>query len=91
LSVERRLLRQIANRDALTRKGFAAEVRVETGHDFEQRRLAGAIRAENANLRAGEKRKPDVLENDGIGRMCLPEPLHSEDVLRRHKPRTLSR
>ena len=45
--------------------------------------LPGAVQAEHADLCAGEKREPDVLENDGVGRMNLPEPLHRVDVLHR--------
>ena len=74
-------------RDALAGKRFAGEVLLDAGHDLEQRRLAGAVGAEHANLGAGEKREPDVLENDGVGRMGLPETLHREDVLRWHKRR----
>ena len=50
-------------------------------HDAEQRALAGAVQAEHADLRAGEKREPDVLENFGVGRMDLPETLHGVDEL----------
>ena len=50
-------------------------------HDLQQRALARAVQPEHTNLRAGKKRQPDVLENDGVGRMNLPEPFHRVDVL----------
>ena len=55
---------------------------VEAGHDAQQRALAGAVGAEHADLRAREERQPDVLEDDLVGRIDLPQPLHGEDVLR---------
>ena len=51
-------------------------------HDAQQRALARAVQAEHADLRAGQKRQPDVLEDDVVGRVNLPEPLHGVDELR---------
>jgi len=79
--VEARLLRQEADADAVGRIRFADELVVLAGHDLQQRALARAVEAEDADLRAGEKREPDVVEHAGIGRMNLPEPLHRVDVL----------
>ena len=50
--------------------------RVLAGHDLEQRALAGAVEAEDADLRAGQKREPDVLEE-------ASECFHRVDVLHR--------
>ena len=47
----------------------------------EQRALARTVHTEHANLRAGQKRQPDVLEDDVVGRMNLPEPFHGVDEL----------
>ena len=60
---------------------FADEVGVLARHDPQQRALAGAVDAEHADLGAGEKRQPDVLEDHGVGRIDLPETLHRVDVL----------
>ena len=79
--IELRLLRQEADRDAGGRQRLADEIRVLAGHDLQQRALAGAVQAEDADLGAGKKREPDVLEDLGVGRMNLPQPLHRVDVL----------
>ena len=43
--------------------------------------LPDAVQAEHADLRARQEREPDVLEDDVVGRMDLPEPLHGVDEL----------
>jgi hypothetical protein len=63
LGIEMRLLRQIADRDAVRRPGLAVNVLVEAGHDLEQGRLAGAVMAEHADLRARQERQPDILQD----------------------------
>ena len=78
---EPRLLLQEADGDAVGRKRLADELGVLARHDLEQRALAGAVEAEHADLRAGQKREPDVLEDDAVGRMDLPEAFHRVDVL----------
>ena len=55
------------------------------GHDLQQRRLARAVVAEHADLRAGEERQRDVVEDRLVGPVGLRQPLHLEDVLRRHE------
>ena len=82
--VELRLLRQEADRHPLAREGLAVEVGVEPGHDPEQRRLAGAVEAEDADLGAGEEREPDVAKNLVVGLVDLAEPFHGVDELWRH-------
>ena len=62
-------------------KGFADEMLVFSRHDLEERALAGAVRAEHADLGAGQKREPDVAKNLGIGRVDLPQPLHGVNEL----------
>ena len=82
--IEPRLLREIADPDAVGRARLAQEVRVDAGHDAEQRRLAGAVRPEHADLGAGEEREIDAAEDLALGRDDLPEIAHGEDVLGRH-------
>ena len=83
--IEARLLRQEPDGDAVGRKRFADELVVFARHDLQQRALARAVQAEHADLGAGEKREPDVLEDDGVGRMNLPEAFHRVDVLHGHR------
>ena len=80
--VERRLLRQEADGVARGEPRLAQEVRLEPGHDAQQRRLAGAVRADDADLRAIQERQPDVLENDRVGRVNLTQPFHRVNELR---------
>ena len=80
--VELRLLCQEADGVPGRQRRFAGEIRVEAGHDPEERRLAGAVRADDADLRAVEKREPDVLKDDGVGRVNLAQPFHGVDEFR---------
>ena len=81
--IEPRLLVQEADADALGRKRLADEALILARHDAQQGALAGAVQAEHADLRAGEKREPDVLENDVVGLVNLAQPLHGVDELHR--------
>jgi hypothetical protein len=85
VGIECRFLRQVADADALSGEGLADEVGLDAGHDLEQRGLAGAVQAEHADLGPGQEREPDVLEDLGIGRIDLPEPLHRVNELRWHE------
>ena len=67
------------------RPGLAQEIRVHAGHDAQERALAGAVRAEHADLGAGEEREPDALQDLPLGRDDLAKILHREDVLVRHR------
>ena len=53
IRVQVRLLFQEADGEAFGELGLAVEVLIDAGHDPQQRALAGAIAAENADLRAG--------------------------------------
>jgi hypothetical protein len=81
LGIERRLLLQVADRDALSRPGLAGDVLVEAGHDLEQGRLARAVEAEHADLGAREERQPDVVQHLAAARVDLGQALHHVDVL----------
>ena len=63
---------------------LTVELGVEPGHDPQQRRLAGAVVAEHADLGAGEEGERDVLEHRLIRRVDARETVHREDVLRGH-------
>ena len=79
--IESRFLGQVADRDAGSRKRFAEKRRVVARHDLQERALAGAVQAEDANLRARQKREPDVFQDLMVGRMDLPEPFHRVNEL----------
>ena len=56
-------------------------VLVDAGHDAQQRRLAGAVEAEHADLGAREEGQRDVLEDLALGRNDLAHAVHRVDVL----------
>ena len=66
-----RLLRQIADARAFGSPGFAGIVLIETGHDAQQRRLAGAVDAEHADLGVGIERQIDVFQDLAVARIRL--------------------
>ena len=80
-----RLLRQIADGDVLARPRLAGEIRVDAGHDLHQRRLAGAVGADDADLGALIELQVDVAEHrlgragEGLGHV-----LHDISVLGGH-------
>src|SRR6185369_3958360 len=82
--VQRRLLRQVADAQAVGGEGLAQEVLVDAGHDAQQRRLAGAIGAEHADLGAVEEREIDTAQDLPLGRDDLAQILHHERVLTSH-------
>jgi hypothetical protein len=61
--IETGLLREKPDGDSVSRKRLAEKLGVFPGHDPEQRALPRAVEPEHANLRAGEKRQPDVAQN----------------------------
>ena len=62
--VQRRLLLQDADRVAGGEARFAVRDVLDACHDFQQRGLAHAVRAHDANLSAGVERKRNVVEDD---------------------------
>ena len=63
VGIELRLLREVADARALGHPGFAVIFAVEPGHDLEQRRFAGAVRPEHADLGVGVEREVDAVED----------------------------
>ena len=82
--IQRGLLGQVADADAVGRLGVAEEVLVHARHDAQERRLPGAVRAEHADLGARVERQIDPLQHLLVGRVDPPEVLHRVDVLVRH-------
>ena len=79
--VEFRLLRQVTDLDAGLRPGLALDLGVDAGHDPQQGRLAGAVQAEHADLRAGEKAQGDVAQDVPLRWHDLPDLVHRIYVL----------
>src|SRR5438034_1097494 len=84
VGLELRLLRQVADAQAVGGKRLAEEVAVDAGHDAQQRRLAGAIGAEHADLRPVEEREIDAAQDLPLGRDDLAKILHDEGVFPGH-------
>src|SRR4051812_32678731 len=82
--VEVRLLLKQAHRRVGREHRVAAVVGLAAGHDAQDRRLARAVVAEHADLRAGQERERDVLEHRLVGRERLGQAVHLEDVLMGH-------
>ena len=82
--VELRLLRQIADPRALGDEALARIFLVGARHDAQQRRFAGAVDAQNADLGVGIKGEIDVLQDLLAARIGLAEALHVIDELPRH-------
>ena len=75
------LLGEVTNLGAWMRLGLAHELRVDAGHDAQERALAGAVAADHADLRAGIKSKRDVLEDLLVGRVDARHLLHRKNEL----------
>ena len=78
--VERRLLQENADARALLEVRLAVVRPVETGHELEHRRLACAVRPDDADLGAGEERQRDVVEDDLVSDR-LADVVHGVDEL----------
>ena len=61
--VHQGLLFEIAHSVALGEKGFSVELRVDPGHDAQQRALAGAVEPQHADLGAVEIGQGNILQN----------------------------
>ena len=81
LRIEMRLLRQIAHLGAFRGPGLAGEVGIEAGHDLQQRRLAGAVDADHADLGAGKEGEGDPLQHLAAAGIGARQPFHHVDVL----------
>ncbi len=79
--VQPRLLLEQPDRRAGGQLRLPIELGLDPGHDPQQRRLAGAVVAEHADLRAREERQRDVREHFLIGRIALGQLVCGEDVL----------
>jgi hypothetical protein len=69
--IEPRLLGEVSDPGTLGWPRFAQEVLIHPRHDAQQRALSGAVRAEDADLRAGKEREPDALQDLALGRNDL--------------------
>jgi hypothetical protein len=55
---------------------------IDTGHDAQQCRFAGAVVAEHADLRAREKVERNVFQDFGLRGHDFADPVHGVYVLR---------
>ena len=79
--VELGLLLEKADGRAGVQLGDARRRLLEPCHDPEQRRLAGAVRAEHADLRPGQERERDVRQHLPLRAVELVDPVHRVDVV----------
>ena len=84
VGVELRFLFEIADPRALGDPGLAGVFLVEAGHDPQQRRFAGAVDAEHADLGVRVERQMDVIQHLA-GRVGLRQTLHEIDELTGHR------
>ncbi len=84
--VQDRFLRQVADVQIGHRAGFAFELGVDAGHDFQQGGFTRTVEAEHADLGAGEKRQRNVFQDFPLRRNNFAQPMHGEDVLSHGEP-----
>jgi hypothetical protein len=88
--IEHGLLRQEADLDPFGRASLARRRLLDSSHDAQERALARAVLAEDADLGARIEGEIDPLQDLLVGRMDLAEIDHREDVLGRHGAADLS-
>ena len=82
--VELRLLAEVADGEARRQAGLAGEPVVEAGHDPQEARLPGTVRADDPDLGAREERDRDVLEDRPVGRVVAGKLVGAVDEFRWH-------
>ena len=82
--VELGLLGQVADGEAGGEAGLAGEAVVLAGHDPQQRRLARAVAADDADLGPGVEGEVDALQDLAVRRVEATQVAHGEDVLGSH-------
>ena len=90
---ERGILRHVADAQALARRARAGGRRLEAGQDLQQRRLAGAVRADEADVVVLEDAERQALEErrraEGLGELLTGnEQLSQWGLLRRARSRS---
>ena len=77
---QRRLLQQDADGGVLGQHGVAVVGGLQPGHQLQQRRLARAVRTDDADLRARVERQRHVVQHDLVAER-LADVVHREDEL----------
>ena len=80
--VEVGLLLEEADGRSGAQLGGSARCLLAAGHQAQQRRLAGAVWAEDTDLRSWKECERDLVEHLAIGAVELRRPDHREDVVR---------
>ena len=89
--VELRFLGEIADRESGCETRFTRESVVEAGHDAQQARFSGTVRADHADLGAGVERQRDVLQHRAVGRIVAGQFVTGVNELVGHERSTFSR
>ena len=87
--IELRLLRQESDAQIRHRHRFAFVFAILAGHDPQQRRLAGSVETQHADLGARKERERDVLQDHPLGRNDLAHAVHRVNVLRHANARNV--
>ena len=81
---------EVPDARAFMRPGFPLKFLIDTGHDAQERRFAGAVGAEHADLGAWVEGEPNIVQDDALGRNHLAQRLHDVDKLRSHTTASLA-
>eukprot|EP01132_Coremiostelium_polycephalum_P011819 gene11818-biopygen4574 len=84
--VQDRFLWQVADVQVGHRAGFAVELGVDAGHDFQQGGFTRTVEAEHADLGAWEEGQRNVFQDFPLRRNNFSQPMHGEDVLSHGEP-----
>ena len=79
--IELGFLWQETDLDAGLRSRLAFELRIESGHDSQQRGFSGAVQTENADLGAGEKAQGNITQDEALGWHDLGHLVHGVNKL----------
>jgi hypothetical protein len=79
--IQLRFLREVAEGDAFVGGDLTENVAVQTGNDAQERAFAGSVEAKDADLRAVEEGKRNILQHLPVGRVDFAHPYHREDDL----------
>ncbi|MNG86910.1 hypothetical protein D3C79_456990 [compost metagenome] len=81
LHIELRFLRQIADLDARLRASFPFDIGIDAGHNAQQGRLTGTVKAQYANFGPREETQGNVFQNMTLRRNHFADAVHGIDVL----------
>jgi hypothetical protein len=74
-------LGQVTNFETGHGNGFAFDLFVDAGHDFQQSGFAGTVQTEHTNFGAREEAERNVFKDLTLGRHDLADAVHGKNVL----------